>query len=661
VRTTNEILIQPIGFEPPVLRAAAELASYLPRLAEVKVRALPPRPAPPKGDGAQIILGTSTHLARLGLGPLPKPSELDDALAIIPKRGVLHLVGSNPRSVLFAVYRLLEGLGAIFLRPGPGGEVLPRSKTLALPKQPIREKAGYRHRGLCIEGSPRPEHVREVLDWMAKKKMNSFQLQFRHAGVFWRRGFHSPEMDPVVQQAEVTEEDCIILDDAVIAHMKQLGMLLHRVGHGWTAMTLGYLGTEWYEKPDRPLPKDKRDWPAQVGGKRKLWSDEPSNTELCYSRPEVRAAFVERVIGYARHHPEVEFLHVWLSDAENNKCECADCRAKTPSDWYAVLMNELSERIRAEGLASRIVFLAYNDLLWPPETTPIAGDNLVMMYAPAGRCYRHLIDDRDCGDGLEAARPKLNASHRPFGNQAVTEIAELWKGFDPPDSFLFDYYGWREMWTDGFGLDLGAAVAGDVKALAGLGINGLISCQCTRCFYPTPYFANAMADALWNRRLPVKAHRAKIMQAAFGKHAGAAEKFMSGLMAQIRRGESYEHHTIFDNARALDRDRLKKLTAFAWGAEAQFSGLAKSERNDVLRTSLGLLATHARQTALVADCYLAALAGDRKRIAAIKTAHAKWLPQMLGEFSLWVDPLVAWPIEEAAWKADQIAAKRRVP
>jgi len=66
---------------------------------------------------------------------------------------------------------------------------------------------------------------------------------------------------------------------------------------------------------------------------------------------------------------------------------------------------------------------------------------------------------------------------------------------------------------------------------------------------------------------------------------------------------------------------------------------------------------HAKQAGLIADTFLAGLAGDAQRIAELKAGYEAWLPEVLREFSLWVDPLIAWPAEEAFWRAEAIAER----
>ena len=91
-----------------------------------------------------------------------------------------------------------------------------------------------------------------LLDWMAKKRMNAFQLQFRHSGVFWRRGYGGIELAAQGQASTLSEEDCLGLDDRVIARVAELGMTLHRVGHGWTTYTLGLSGLNWERSRRQP-------------------------------------------------------------------------------------------------------------------------------------------------------------------------------------------------------------------------------------------------------------------------------------------------------------------------------------------------------------------------------------------------------------------------
>jgi len=642
--------IQPLGFDAPIKKAARELAAYLPKVFRVRARALPPSGTPGARPAAHIVLGTSEHLQGLGIGSLPEVSDLDDALAIIPKDGRLYLAGSNPRSVLFAAYRLLEELGVVFLRPGPSGEVLPKRKPVAFPGKAIREKASYRHRGICIEGSPRLDHVLKLLDWMAKKRMNAFQLQFRHSGVFWRRGYCGEERVAQGQESTLSEEDCLALDDRVIAHVAELGMTLHRVGHGWTTYTLGLPGLSW-EKSRRQPPKEKRRWLAQLDGRRGIFRQLPINTELCYSRADARKAFVEEVVGYAREHSEVDILHVWLSDYFNNKCECKGCRTKTPTDWYVMLINAIGRRFKEEGLSTRVLFLGYVDLLWPPAQERITEDNVVFMYAPITRCYRHALSDSRCDEGFDSSLPELNRCVLPKTNRAYAEIARAWKKTGMPDTFVFDYHMMWAVWGDGFGSDIGATMARDMKDLGSFGLNGLVSCQCTRAFYPLPYLPNVMADMLWDSKLNTSRHRRGVMTAAFGRHADLVEAYFAEMVSAFREGGEYGHAVISSASGVSKAKALRGIVSAAGKARREFQSLAGKEKDAARKLSLELVAVHAEHAGILARVHIAGIAKDKEGIAKLEARYKARLAGMLAKYSQWVDPLVELPVAGAIQSA----------
>ena len=655
MRKREDVIIQPIGFDAPIEVAVRELRGYLGRVGAASVKAERPVGAMPPDSRAGIVLGTTGSLSGLGLGRLPEASVLDDAFAIIPKRERLWLVGSNPRSVLFAAYRLLEELGVVFLRPGPGGEIVPSRARLPLPTRAIREAASYRHRGICIEGSPRMEHVLDTLDWMAKKKMNCFQIQFRHGGAFWRRGYvKSPETDEATREKGLSVDDYLAIDERVVARMKELGMMLHKVGHGWTANTLGYPGMSWRERPDHPLHREKESWPALVNGRSDFFRGEPTNTELCYSNPEVRCAFIDEVLLYARQHSEVDFLHVWLSDATNNKCECPDCRRKTSTDWYMLLVNELDRRVKEEGLRSKIVFLAYQELIWPPEIETSIPDDVVLMYAPMGRCYRHPFTDPECGDLSGVKPPQLNEFRALRGNRAPAELSRQWKKLDPPDTFLFDYYGWGAMWRDGFGMDIGASMPRDMRDLKELGLNGHVSCQCIRAYYPLPLWPNAMADYLWGTRQSAPAYRKSLMSSAFGKQAEAVEKYFAALVAAFPAPDHFDYTAIVAGDPATHRAAFARIEKLAAKAIERFAAAARREREAAVKLSLELVALHAEHAGIIANSYLAGIAGDRKRVANLRSAYENRLPQFLARYSLWIDPMIADPVLQALGEAERL-------
>ena len=90
------------------------------------------------------------------------------------------------------------------------------------------------------------------------------------------------------------------------------------------------------------------------------------NTNLCYSDPEARQALIDTIVAYCRTHREMDVVHIWLADTANNQCECEACQRTTPADLYVDMLNAVDAQLTALGLPTRLVFLLYLELLWPP-------------------------------------------------------------------------------------------------------------------------------------------------------------------------------------------------------------------------------------------------------------------------------------------------------
>jgi Domain of unknown function (DUF4838) len=153
----------------------------------------------------------------------------------------------------------------------------------------------------------------------------------------------------------------------------------------------------------------------------------------------------DAVVAYAQEHPEVDLLHFWLADGANNQCECENCAATRPSDFYVVMLNDIDRKLSALHLDTRIVFLAYVDLLWPPEHQRIQNpDRFVLMFAPITRTYSKTFStDRALPALPPFERNKLTFPHTIEQNLAFLRAWQAQFVRDdgqPADSFDFDYH-----------------------------------------------------------------------------------------------------------------------------------------------------------------------------------------------------------------------------
>ena len=567
------------------------------------------------------------------------PAPWDDGFAIWADAHGLSIAGRNARSVLFGVYAFLEYQGVRFVRPGYDGEVVPTADALVLPEAPIVEQARYRHRGVCIEGAPSIAHALEMVDWCAKKRMNTVFLQFLSSRYFYNLWYERP-YNPQFADHAVSEAEALAFDDQVIASMKKRGLVLHRVGHGWTSAAVGLPRSGWVTA-DEPVQPEYVRWLAEVDGQRGLFQGIPINTELCYSHKPAFDAFVETIVRYCAAHPELDVVHVWLSDATNNKCECAGCRALSISDWYAKAINALSEALYRRVPDTRFVFLCYIELLWPPEQIQIdepSGGNIIMMYAPIARCYGHGLADPVCDDGQPWPRPALNqfvaSRHNAFYVQSLHDWRQAFRG----DSFDFDYHlmwaNWLQL-TDTF---LARLFHEDLQDLKRLGLDGIVSCQSFRVFYPSGLAMTALADALWNPDVPWADVSRSYLQAAFGEHAGFAGQYLETLEEFLTPGDAHRREPPLSNA---DADTLAAFAGFLTSSLAEIE-LRREQTSDRTRDrSLDLLAHHARYLAFLVNAYRARLAGETERAEAAFDRAADFLRETEPEYSTYVDTMLA--------------------
>jgi Domain of unknown function (DUF4838) len=490
-----------------------------------------------KATGREVVLSTAEGApdsAALTVGlmdsvpgiaePAVADARMDDAIHIdvTGEHGII--AGNNPRSVLLAVYRYLTELGFRWVRPGADGECVPRLD--ALKDIRVAETPSYRHRAVCIEGAVSYENVRDMVDWIPKLGFNGYFVQFREAHTFFDR-WYAHQDNPELVTDTLPPEKAREYTAGIEGEIAKRGLLYHKVGHGWTCEPFGISGLGWHKETEEPAPEIAQ-YLAEVNGERKLWDGVALNTNLCYANPDVRRTIVEAIADYAREHPSIDLMHFWLADGSNNNCECAQCREARPSDFYVRMLNELDEELTRQGLPTKIVFLIYVDLLWPPEKETIRNpDRFVLMFAPIERTYSAAFHaGADLPELPPFVRNKLD-----FTSDVTANVAFLkaWQAQFDGDSFDFDYHLMWDHVNDPGHIAISKTIGEDMRALKDIGLDGYVSCQIQRVFLPTALPMTVMGRMLWDTVLAFDAIARDYFDSAFGADGEACFEYLAKL------------------------------------------------------------------------------------------------------------------------------------
>ena len=455
---------------PTLAFAAAEIRKYL-RAAGLREADLPPVRVQCSGCGR------------------------DDAYSFEAPPAAVTVTGSNARSALIGAYAYLKEIGFRFFAPGEDFTRIPRltdPRQLCVPRKASR--AGHTIRGVCVEGAVSLEQLLSYIDWLPKAGMNTCFLQFFRPDVFFER-WYAHENNPLIPPEELSEADKEAFDAALVRGIRKRGLMLHRAGHGWTSQALGYPGNGW-QRQREPTEERLRNRIALLHGQRRLFGGIPANTNLCYTSEDVQQALTDAVVAYAKAHPEADAVHFWLADTFNNLCECETCRASTLSDQYVRILNRIDAALTAAGLATRIVFLLYQELLCPPREARISHpERFILMFAPISRSFETSYP-RELPSGSCPTFPR-NAMTLPLSIEENLRYYAAWRQVFPGDAFIFDYHLGRAHYGDPGYMKIARTLYRDAERLRELGFQGMIACQELRVALPNALPIYLMGRALW--------------------------------------------------------------------------------------------------------------------------------------------------------------------
>ncbi len=533
--------IHKITSNPVVDFAAEELKRYLrmmmPRCGEIAISY-----APEEKNGFRLGL-----MADFGLDTSEAEDvELDDILHIDADEQGGIIAGSNPRSVLLAVYKYLTINGCRWLMPGVDGEFIPVKDI-----EPVKyhKMADCRYRGQCNEGAESQQAMLDTIDYAPKIGMNVYMLEFDIPSVYYDWYYDHKHNEANREPEPVSGETVLQWKRACETEMAKRGLQFHDMGHGWTADSFGINSTGgWANKQENAVPEEMRQYIALVDGKRDLYRGVAINTNFCMSNREARAIVTKTVCDYAQQNHNVDYLHVWLADWQKNMCECDTCREKRPSDWYVVLLNDIDAELTRRNLNSRIGVCIYSETAYEPTCEYIKNPKrFVMILGAITRSYTYSMPK---DPQAELTPFVLNKSGRLDSMEEHMVRLKLWKNFLPAPAVAYEYHFWKHQFYAPGVLSFARRLYEDVLSYRDNGLEGIIEDGSQRSFFPNGLNYYVYAATLFDNSVDFDA----LVKDYFDHAYGEAGEQVFAFLQQIDR---LMPQTYLEARHSIHRDKTK--------------------------------------------------------------------------------------------------------
>ena len=535
--------IYKITSNPTVDFAAEELKKYLrmmmPRCGEIVIE----RDAAATTDfrlGVMSDFGLDTSEA--------EDVTLDDIVHIdVDENGCGIIAGSNPRSVLLAVYRYLKINGCRWLFPGIDGEQIPIKNIEAVK---YHHMADCRYRGQCNEGAEFQPNMMEAIDFTPKIGMNIFMQEFENPKVYYDNYYNHRYNEKHREPESINPDIALQWKRQCEAEITKRGLQYHDMGHGWTVDSFGIDSRDgWARKDDSYLDDETRSYLAELNGKRGFYDGIPINTNFCMSNPKARAKVVDHVCNYADKARNVDYLHVWLSDDYNNQCECAECQKMSASDWYVTLMNDIDDELTRRELKTRIVFICYYDTIFPPEFVKLNDPKrFTVLLAAITRKYTESVDP--AAEKVGVKRYVRNKVTMPTSVNEYVEYANAWRDWCNVSVMVYEYHFWVNQHHEPTGLKYAKIIYDDIRGYHDSRINGTIEDGSQRSFFPNGFCYYVYGSTLFDTSSDFEEMKRDYYSHAYGEDYEKVLELMEKL------GECFDHKYL-TGLSSIDKDMGK--------------------------------------------------------------------------------------------------------
>jgi len=533
-------------------------------------------------------------------------TELDDILYIDTDTTGGIIAGSNPRSVLLAVYEYLRQNDCRWLMPGVDGEYIPMKDIVPVK---YRFKPTCRYRGMCNEGAEFQGSMLDFIDFIPKVGMNVFMMEFFIPSYYYSYYSHTNNVENRPPE-QVSEMQILQWKRECESEIARRGLQFHDIGHGFTASPFGLFRSPSIKDYEALVKDEYRPYLAMIKGERKLFNGAPYMTQFCMSNPKARDMVSDYVVEYAKNHSNSDYLHVWLADSKQNHCECEECQKKTPSDWYMILLNEIDEKLTKEKVDIRIVFIAYCDTIFAPLEEKIKNlPRFTLLFAPIHRSYAISLPE---GEPEKALKYKRNDNVYPNNLGWSFEYFKEWKKMWPGASMVYEYHFWRHQCYDLSGLKTAKLVYDDVKIYKERGLDGIIQDGSQRSFFPNGMAFYTYARTLYDTSLEFE----DIVEDYYSHAYGEDWREFRDYLVKIYQALPFEYFSR-DMAEKrpeahYDLDRAEKIAEIR-EITKQGRELIKAHYNSDIRSrtfAVRFLEFHADFCDLIADWMLAKAKGE---------------------------------------------------